>query len=158
MGAPENFGSGYTFAIANTVTNDDVASQEVVGEGAMEYLVFFGMLTAVAAEFGLVPDPKTPWARFRDPKGEYRDHYVEPGPAGGKHAAFRLLVPQYDERNENGREMAAITRLYAAFVFQKRGSSGSVRVASATQIGTDSHLDTRPSKRQRPDMPADQSH
>ena len=42
--SPPEWGAGYTFAIAHTVTNSDTHSAEV-GEGCEEYLVMFDQLT-----------------------------------------------------------------------------------------------------------------
>jgi hypothetical protein len=50
QGPPQNFGSAFTCAIADTVTQDSEAS-----EGSLEYLVFTRVFIAIAESFGLVP-------------------------------------------------------------------------------------------------------
>ena len=116
------FGAGYTFAIAQTVTNSDGALAVAAG-GAEEYLVFFAAFVRVAAEFGLVPDPRFDWdAAFPGPAALSK----AAGPDGrdGCGQAFRLFAPKYSAGNPDSDELAKISRLYAAFVFVKQRRPG----------------------------------
>eukprot|EP00041_Stephanoeca_diplocostata_P035155 m.1229007 g.1229007 ORF g.1229007 m.1229007 type:complete len:697 (-) comp24649_c0_seq23:2323-4413(-) len=110
------FGSGYTFAIVNTVTNTDLQSEEL-GEGCEEFLVFFSAFTQLAAEHGLFPDSAVPWHQMVDRRT--REPLLEPEPAEGKHEAFRMLRPQYPPDNPDAPELSKVSALYAAFVFRK---------------------------------------
>jgi len=120
--AVAEFGAGYTFAIAQTVTNSDGGSA-VANDGAEEYLVFFGTFMRVAAEFGLLPDPSFDWdAAFPGAAGLSKAGGSDG--RGGCGQVFRLFAPQYSTGNPDSDELAKISRLYAAFVFvkQPRGS------------------------------------
>ena len=83
------FGSGYTFAIAQTVTSN--VDAEEVGEGCEEYLVFFRVLTDICARHGLRPISDHDWNL---PGRRYNDHpVIETRAAEGKYGAFRHFDP-----------------------------------------------------------------
>ena len=127
------FGSGYTFALGDSITNANVSAETVVDDGAEEYLTFFGTYTQVAARHGLVPDPHFEW----DPAIAGGSTHGRPNgglaerPAGDKHKAFRMFAPRYDAALPQGEELTKVSRLYAAFAFIKQPQ------------------EERPSKRQR---------
>jgi hypothetical protein len=140
-----NFGSGYTFALGDTVTNVDIAAGEVVDDGAVEFLTFFGAYTQLAARHGLVPDPTFEW----DPEirsGSRRSvGGLDRRPASGKYAAFRMFRPQYDQTDPQNAELTKASLLYAAFVFVKQPVADSGRGRG----GADADGSERAAKRQR---------
>eukprot|EP00051_Salpingoeca_urceolata_P017546 m.240098 g.240098 ORF g.240098 m.240098 type:complete len:407 (-) comp18986_c1_seq1:2260-3480(-) len=109
-------GSGYTFAILETVTNSQVDAEDI-GEGCEEYVVFFGVFTEAAAQHHLFPSMSFDWSLINR-----KQPCLEQQPADGKHHAFRYLAPHYDSKNPDSAELEKITRLNAAFVFKKDDS------------------------------------
>jgi len=145
------FGSGYTFALGDTITNADVSSGEVVDDGAEEYLVFFGAFAGLAAKHGLFPDMSFPW----DPEigahsagGGGLSGGLDPAPAGGKHHAFRMFRPRYSDAIPHAAELTKASKLYAAFVFQKRASV-SAAVKNTHPATPTADAVERPAKRSR---------
>ncbi|EDQ85354.1 uncharacterized protein MONBRDRAFT_29289 [Monosiga brevicollis MX1] len=126
---PSKFGSGYTFALANTVTNHSDEADDVEG-GATEYLTFFSVFTKLAERHGLYPVRDLNWSFGRN-KRSRRDTLFEREPADHQEA-FRYFQPQFcahpnsQEQGDaaeadNGllSDLEKASRLYAAFVFQK---------------------------------------
>eukprot|EP00055_Hartaetosiga_balthica_P009082 m.35385 g.35385 ORF g.35385 m.35385 type:complete len:497 (-) comp6599_c0_seq3:1358-2848(-) len=85
-GDVQEFGSGYTFSIIQTVTNEDVTSAEV-GEGCVEFLSFYDVFTRIARKYGLYPKEDVNWEKEYERKDRQQrnnsNHYARYGGSGG---------------------------------------------------------------------------
>eukprot|EP00887_Chlorella_sp_A99_P001412 scaffold8.g1412.t1 len=104
-GHPACFGSPYICAIGDTVTGGERGT-----EGSLEYLVYSNALVAVAAQHGLEPV-----VDYGNPELE---RLFEPGDVTRPLKHFRPRFPRSDPSLERA------SRLFAAFVFRKRGAVG----------------------------------
>jgi len=102
--SPGCFGSAFTFAISDTVTHGGEETQ-----GSYEYLVFFNVLTQIAASFGLQPveryNDTDLDACFKD-----EDH----------NKAFKHFNPQFGQTDESARaSLMTASACNVAVVFKK---------------------------------------
>eukprot|EP00045_Choanoeca_perplexa_P003729 m.33115 g.33115 ORF g.33115 m.33115 type:complete len:348 (-) comp12197_c0_seq1:61-1104(-) len=112
----KSFGSGYTFAMLHTVTNDHHESDDL-GDGCVEYLTFFKVFTLEAAQVGLYPIQDLDW-NLPVPRRHLPATVFEDDAADEKYHAFRYFKPCYDG-SEDQDELEKISKLYAAFAFEK---------------------------------------
>eukprot|EP00039_Didymoeca_costata_P007327 m.98629 g.98629 ORF g.98629 m.98629 type:complete len:346 (+) comp13642_c0_seq4:247-1284(+) len=111
----KEYGSGYTFAISGTVTNDDHEKDEV-GEGCLEYLVFLRKFTEVAKKFNLHPADLN-WEK--DFEGVFRSEPQKSSSGRERFLAFHRLNPNYGHDSADAEELTKISHLYSGFVFRK---------------------------------------
>lgn len=111
-GSPKCFGSAFTFAITDTVTHGGEETQ-----GSYEYLVFFNVLTQIAASFGLQAvatyEDDDLDACFKD------EDYNSP---------YKHFKPQFDQTDESARpSLMTASACNVAVVFKKVDGKVEVR-------------------------------
>eukprot|EP00192_Tetraselmis_astigmatica_P011523 CAMPEP_0117693476 /NCGR_PEP_ID=MMETSP0804-20121206/26897_1 /TAXON_ID=1074897 /ORGANISM="Tetraselmis astigmatica, Strain CCMP880" /LENGTH=374 /DNA_ID=CAMNT_0005507025 /DNA_START=305 /DNA_END=1427 /DNA_ORIENTATION=- len=113
QGKYECFGSAYSMAIADTVTEGhEVAG--VKGKGSFEYLVFRNVLEGVAAQFNLYPVKD-----YGDP--EMASLFSE----NDKHQLFKHFNPSYPNSDPDLEKASAVN---VAFCFQKLEGGPAVEI------------------------------
>lgn len=100
------FGAGYTFSLAQTVTEG-----HEVRDGCMEFLVDFSVFTALCAEYHLFPIPDLAWPRGAVPLFQRPDQ-------AHRNSPFRHFEPHFPEGPDRS-ELERASRLFAAFIFRK---------------------------------------
>eukprot|EP00891_Asterochloris_glomerata_P002639 jgi/Astpho2/2639/Aster-06989 len=121
QGAAKPFGSAYSMGIGDTVTeghNEDEAA------GSYEFLVYWTILQAVAAEVGLVP--VTDWGRGPELMSSFE--------TADNNKGFRHFNPSFKGSDPS---LETASRINAAFVFQKQGAASEhLPVKAAGSVST----------------------
>lgn len=171
VGAPAPFGSGYTFAIADTVTTAaaGAAPAAVADEGCEEFLVDPEVFAAMARAHHLYPvaaDASDNYFAVRPAQAagaaaaaadghvtHVRDHLEAAG-----HPAFRYFRPDLVHAvppQAEAAEMDRVSRLNAAFVFRKVVPPRPKAPAAAAATVAAPAAGEPPSRRQRVDAGPD---
>ena len=117
QGPPQCFGSGYTFALRDTVTCTDNDDDK---QASREYLVFFNVVLSLADQVGL--EPITDYGEFRATSNKPHLAPFQSWDAlfekNDRNAVFKHFSPNHFVHVDPSLDMAS--RLFCAFAFRKK--------------------------------------